>query len=184
VVDVVLARDGETGTSAHRLVGGDAPLSAQGRELGRQLSSLPIDVCLTSAARRTRETARVALAHRDVPCEILPELAEITFGSFSGRPLGEYRDWIAAHPPSAAPGGGESRVDTLRRFGSAFRALLARPESHVLVVAHGLALRAAADERPEPAVTGIAYGSWIRLDREQLVHSVARLEAWCKDPHW
>jgi|SRR6266571_3598674 len=53
-----------------------------------------------------------------------PELGDIRFGAFDGRPLAEYRDWVAAHSPTAAPPGGESRVETLRRFAHAFRSIL------------------------------------------------------------
>jgi broad specificity phosphatase PhoE len=188
VHEVVLARHGETATSAVRIVGGDAGLTATGRgqarALGATLSSVPVDVCLTSAALRARETAELALADRNVPFEVLPELADIAFGSFDGRPLADYRSWIASHPPTHAPVGGESRVETLRRFAGAFRSVLARPERSVLVVGHGLALLAATDERPEPAVTGVRYGAPVRLRRDELEQAVARLDAWCEDPHW
>ena len=184
----MLARHGETETSARRIVGGDAPLTeagqAQARALGAALVSFPADVCLVSAARRARETAELALAGRHVPIETVAELGDIGFGAWEGRPLEEYRAWVASHPPDEAPDGGESRVETLRRFVRAFRAVLRRPESHVLVVAHGLLLRAATDERPQPEVTGVAYGSHVRLTRPELEAAVARLDAWCEAPSW
>ena len=186
--EVVLARHGETETSVRGVVGGDAPLTAAGRaqarELGRALAPLPVEVCLTSPSRRALETAELALAGRDVPREPLPELDDIDFGSFIGAPLARYRAWISTHPPTEAPPGGESRVQTLQRFTRAFRAILRRPERLVLVVAHGLALRAAQDEQPTPAVTGVPYGSWVQLTRAQLADAVDRLEAWCEAPHW
>lgn len=186
--EVVLARHGETETSVRGVVGGDAPLTAAGRAqaraLGRELAPLALEVCLTSEARRARETADLALAGRDVPREVLPDLNDMEFGSFVGAPLASYRAWIAAHPPTAAPPGGESRVETLRRFERGFRALLARPERVVLVVGHGLALRTVLDERPRPEVTGVPYGSSIRVSRTELVHAVERLDAWCDAPAW
>ncbi|MFN2628380.1 MAG: histidine phosphatase family protein [Gaiellaceae bacterium] len=186
--EVVLARHGETRTSAGGRVGGDAPLTdagrAQARELGQRLASFPVELCLTSRARRARETAELALAGRVVPFEELAELADIDFGSFAGRPLAEYREWIASHPPTESPGDGESRLATLRRFASAFGLVLDRPERHVLVVGHGLTLRAATEERPEPAVTGVPYGSAVRLTRAELERAVVRLDAWCEDPAW
>jgi hypothetical protein len=87
-------------------------------------------------------------------------------------------------PPTAAPDGGESRVETLRRFARAFRVVLARPEPHVLVVAHGLLLRAATDEHPQPEVTGVPYGSFVRLARAELEDAAHRLERWCEAPSW
>jgi|SRR5436190_1213004 len=186
--EVVLARHGETETSVRGVVGGDAPLTeagrAQGRALGRALADVALDVCLTSEAKRARETAQLALADRDVPSEVLPDLNDMDFGSFVGAPLEEYRAWIASHPPTEAPPGGESRVDTLRRFVRAFRVVLARPERVPLVVAHGLALRAVLDERPRPEVAGVPYGSSIRVARAELALAVERLETWCKDPAW
>jgi alpha-ribazole phosphatase len=186
--EVVLARHGESETSARGLVGGDAPLTetgrAQARELGLALAPLALEVCLTSRSRRARETAELALAGRDVARELLPDLDDIDFGSFAGQQLEEYRAWIAGHPPTLPPPGGESRVETLRRFARGFRAVLARPERIVLVVAHGLALRAVRDERPQPEVTGVPYGSWIRLSRAELEDGVARLDAWCDAPAW
>ena len=186
--EVVLARHGETATTAEGKVGGDAPLSpagrAQARALGDTLAAVALDVCLTSPARRARETAQLALTGRQVSCEPLPELRDIDFGAFTGAPLATYRAWIAAHAPTEAPPGGESRVETLRRFARGFRSVLSRPERIVFVVAHGLALRAAVDERPRPEVAGIPYGSSLRLSHEELASAVERLEAWCEAPGW
>jgi broad specificity phosphatase PhoE len=186
--DVVFARHGESETAARRVVGGDAPLTGvgqdQARTLGRELAASPFDVCLTSGAVRARETAALALVGRAVPCEIVAELGDIEFGVFEGGSLEEYRAWTASHPPDDAPPGGESRVATLRRFGRAYHALLARPEAHLLVVAHGLTVSALTDERPRPTVAGVAYGSFVRLTRDELARQVARLERWCEAPAW
>jgi broad specificity phosphatase PhoE len=186
--EVVLARHAETETSVRGIVGGDAPLTetgrAQARALGRALAPLRLDVCLTSEARRARETADLALEGRQIPRELLPDLGDMDFGTFAGAPLESYRAWIAAHPPAEAPTGGESRVETLRRFARGFRAVLARPERVVLVVAHGLALRAVLDERPRPEVTGVPYASSIRVSRAELQRAVERLDAWCEAPAW
>jgi probable phosphoglycerate mutase len=186
--EVVLARHGESETSARGIVGGDAPLSAAGRAqaraLGERLRDVELDVCLVSAARRAVETAELALAGRAVPLELVPELGEIRFGAFAGRPLEEYREWVASRAPTEAPSGGESRVDTLRRFARAFRDVLARPERRLLVVAHGLTLRALLDERPQPVVAGAPYGAEVTLTRAELEHSVERVERWCESPAW
>ena len=186
--EVVLARHGETESAARGVVGGDAGLTDRGREqarrLGESLASARIDVCVVSPARRARETADIALAGRNVPLEVLADLDDIGFGSFEGGALDDYRTWVAANPPTAAPPRGESRVATLRRFGRAFRAIAARPERRALVVGHGLLLRAATDERPKPVVTGVDYGASIGLTREQLERAAERLETWCETPSW
>jgi broad specificity phosphatase PhoE len=186
--DVVFARHGESETAARRIVGGDAPLTAVGQEqalnLGRGLAGFPIDFCLTSRALRARETAALALAGRNVPCEIVDDFGDIDFGVFAGGSLEEYRTWIASHPPDEPAPGGESRATTLRRFVHAYRLVLGRAEPHVLVVAHGLTLSALADERPRPTVAGVPYGASLRLTRGELATEVARLERWCEAPAW
>jgi broad specificity phosphatase PhoE len=179
--ELVLARHGESESSARGVVGGDEPLTELGREqarsLGARLAQVPLGLCLTSAAVRARETAELALAGREVPVEVVPELGDIRFGAFEGRPLAEYRDWVAAHAPTEAPPGGESRVETLSRFAAAFRSILARPERVVLVVAHGLTIRAVLDDRPQPVVAGAPYGHSERLTRTSLEQAVRRLES-------
>ena len=182
--DVVLVRHGESETAAAGVVGGDAGLTARGREQARALAGREFDVCLTSPARRACETAALALEGRDVSQAVLPELADIEFGEFTGKPLPEYRAWIASHDPAEAPPGGESRVDTLRRFCRAYRVLLERPEAHLLVVAHGLTLSALTDDPPQPSVAGVPYGSSLELTRAELESAVARLERWCQAPAW
>jgi broad specificity phosphatase PhoE len=186
--ELALARHGESETSARGLVGGDRPLTelgrAQARALGAELASFPAEICLTSAARRARETAELALAGRRVRLEIVPELGDVGFGSFDGRPLADYRNWVAAHTPTEAPPGGESRVETLWRFASAFRSILARPERYLLVVAHGLTVRAALDPSPQPIVAGAPYGRAERLTQAELEQAVRRLERWCESPTW
>jgi len=186
--DVVLCRHGESETAAAGLVGGDAGLTALGREqaieAGRALAGRPFDLCLTSPARRVQETAGLVLDGRDVPQIVLSDLADIEFGTFSGKPLQEYRAWIASHDPAEAPPGGESRVDTLRRFCRAYQALLERAETRLLVVAHGLTLSALTDDPPQPSVAGVPYGSSLELTRTELETAVARLERWCEAPAW
>lgn len=186
--DVVFVRHGESETTAAGVVGGDAPLTAlgreQAREAGRTFAERPFDLCLASPTRRTRETAVLVLEARDVPQTVLAELADIEFGAFAGKPLREYRAWIAAHDPGEAPPGGESRVETLGRFCRAYRTLLDRPEAHLLVVAHGLTLSSLTDDPPQPSVTGVPCGSSLELTRAGLAEAVARLKRWCEAPAW
>jgi broad specificity phosphatase PhoE len=186
--ELAVARHGESEASAAGVVGGDPPLTPAGREqaraLGVRLAGSAFDVCLTSAARRATQTAGIALAGRAVPIETLRELGDVRFGEFDGSSLSEYRAWVESHSPSDAPAGGESRVQTLRRFAAAFRAIAARSERRVLVVAHGLTVRALLDERPRPVVAGAAYGDAVSLTRRELEAAVVRLERWCESPAW
>ncbi|MFL5967904.1 MAG: histidine phosphatase family protein [Gaiellaceae bacterium] len=186
--ELALARHGESEHSARALVGGDTPLTPRGREqaraLGARVRDLAVGACVTSGARRARETAALALDGRDVPIDVDPDLGDIRFGVFEGRPLDEYRSWVESHRPDIAPDGGESRAETLLRFARAFRAVLGRPEQCILVVAHGLTLRSVLDPAPRPVVVGAPYGGCVRLDRRELLDAVERLEAWCEQPAW
>jgi phosphoserine phosphatase len=186
--ELVIARHGESQASAQGMVGGNTPLTKKGRRqalaLGERLLAYPLDICLTSPALRTRETAETALRQRDVPIMALDDLADAGFGEFEGRPLGEYRQWVASHPPTEPAPGGESRVQTLRRFAAACRSILERRERHILVVAHGLTIRALLDDRPQPVVSGAAYADPAWLQRAEFKQAVERLERWCESPAW
>jgi probable phosphoglycerate mutase len=185
--EVALARHGESVAAARGIVGGDSPLTERGREqacrLGEQLPRR-VDACVTSRARRARETAKLALEGRDVPCAVDADLGDIDFGTFEGQPLSDYRAWVETHGPDEAPPGGESRVDSLRRFARAFRALLERREQFILVVAHGLTVRSVVDATPQPIVADVPYGSAVVLSALELERAVARLERWCSAPTW
>src|SRR5919206_2235720 len=98
---VILARHGESELSAAGLVSGDPAeprgLTEIGREqarrLGERLAEEPIDLCVTSEFARVRQTADLALAGRDVPRLVVPELNDIRFGAFEGKPFDEYMTW-------------------------------------------------------------------------------------------
>ena len=147
---VILGRHGESDLSVRGLTNGDPARAcgltetgrAQSRRLGELVASEPLDLCVTSAFARTRETAEIALAGRDVPRLVLPELNDIRFGDFEALTLAEYRAWAhTAGPTDVPPGGGESRAACVARYVRGFRRLLARPERLALVVAHGLPIR-------------------------------------------
>jgi len=75
VESVILARHGESVFSERLLVNGDiavaGPLTAKGEEearaLARAIADDPIDLCVTTEFERTRRTAEIALAGRNVP---------------------------------------------------------------------------------------------------------------------
>jgi broad specificity phosphatase PhoE len=186
--EIALARHGESETSAHGIVGGDAPLTEAGRDqardLARWLRDFPLEICIASTARRARETAEIAVEGRGIPVETDADLGEIGFGCFEGDSLVAYRAWVEQHAPDEARDGGETRVATLRRFARAFRRMLARPERHALVVAHGLTIRSVLDVRPRPIVADAAYGRGVRITHSELEAAVGRLETWCEAPAW
>lgn len=193
----ILARHGESDLSAVGRTNGDPAVAValtttgreQARALGRMLTDEPIDLCVTSEFLRARETADLALEGREIPRLVLPELNDIRFGRFEGRALADYRAWARTHGPvEPAPGGGESRVDTVRRYARGYRTILARPEGTVLVVAHGLPIRyllnAAAGSAPVPSIEQVGYAEPYPLDSAELAAAVERLEAWVDNPAW
>lgn len=193
----LLARHGESELSCQGLTNGDPSLACaltergreEARRLGEQLATEPIDLCVTSEFERARETADLALEDRSVPRLVLPGLNDIRFGEFEGRALTEYREWAHAHTPEdEAPGGGESRVETIRRYVDAYRQILARPERTILVVAHGLpvryALDAVAGNTPVAKVRQVPYAQPFPVSAAQLTAAVGRLEAWLLEPAW
>src|SRR5579862_4924098 len=185
----ILVRHGESDYSARALMNGDASVSVglteQGREqarrLGESLETAALDLCVTSALTRTIETADVALAGRDVPRLMLPDLNDPLYGRFEGGALEDYRTWAAASPSSAAPeGGGESRVAIVARYTRAFRTLLGRREETILVVCHSLPIAYALSARdglsPSPRERLAEYAHPYPFAAAELEQAVAVLE--------
>jgi broad specificity phosphatase PhoE len=194
---VVLARHGESELSLVGRTNGDPSLAVglteagreQARQLGRDLAGERVDLCVTSEFLRAQETADLALAGREVPRLVLAELNDIRFGGFEGRLLTEYRAWAHAHgPDEPAPGGGDSRAQTVSRYVVAYGQLLDRPEPSILVVAHGLPVRYVLDavegRNPAAAVAQVPYAEPFRLGADELRTAVARLAAWSDNPVW
>jgi broad specificity phosphatase PhoE len=193
---VLLVRHAESEFSVRGSVNGDPTVAgggltergrAQARGLGSLLADDPVDLAVTSEFLRARETADLALAGRDVPRLVVPELNDIRFGSFEGKPLDEYRGWAwSAGPADACPGGGESRAAAAERFARGFRTVLARPEQLALVVVHALPIRyvlsALLEQHPTAIVEPVAYAEPHRFSAAQLERAVERLERWCADP--
>lgn len=192
----ILARHGESEFSARGVMNGDPGLAgpltdagvAQARMLGQALRETPIGLCVVTEFERTRQTADVALADRDVPRLVVPELNDINVGEFEGGLLETYRAWARDRSPVEIPAGGESRSGVAERFARGFRLILERPEETVLVVAHGLPIRyvllAMEGTEPRPVVETVDYATPYRLSRSDLEHAVERLELWVRDPIW
>jgi broad specificity phosphatase PhoE len=194
---VILARHGESEFSVVGTVNGDPSVPCaltqtgeeQARGLGERLAEVEIELCVTSEFERARQTADIALAGRDVRRLVLPELNDVRFGSFEGKSLADYRAWAAENDPTAeAPGGGESRSETVARYVRAYRRILARPERVILVVAHGLPIRyvlnALEEKDPAPLVEQVAYAEPYTLGRRELTLAVDRLGRWSRAPAW
>jgi broad specificity phosphatase PhoE len=195
--EVILARHGESELSVVGTVNGDPAVACaltptgeeQARRLGERLSEIEIDLCATSEFERAWQTADLALAGRDVPRLVMPELNDVRFGEFEGRTLADYRGWAAANEPTTeAPGGGESRAATVARYVRAYKAILARPEQTVLVVAHGLPIRyvlnALEEKVPAPLVEQVAYAEPYALGHAEFERAADLLERWAIHPVW
>lgn len=145
----VLTRHGESTLNFENRINGDpavpVALTEKGREearlLGRQVAHIRLDACLCTRFSRTLETAEIALEGRDVPIEVEPLLDDIDVGDLEGIPLEDYRAWKRKHTRRDPFPSGESLDAAALRYAQAFRELLERPETSVLVVTHEIPLR-------------------------------------------
>jgi alpha-ribazole phosphatase len=145
----VLARHGESILNSENRINGDpgvpVALTERGREeallLGRQIAHVHLDLCICTRFSRTRQTAEIALEGRDLPIDVEPLLDDIDVGNLEGIPLEDYRAWKREHTRADPFPGGESLDAAALRYAQAFRKLLEREESSVLVVAHEIPLR-------------------------------------------
>jgi broad specificity phosphatase PhoE len=185
----VVARHGESTLNHENRLNGDptvrVALTQTGREeahvLGQQLAQLPVDVCLHSRFGRTRETAEIALAGREVPLVAEPLLDDIDVGELEGKSLDEYRAWKRSHTRAEAFPGGESLDAAARRYAQAFRAVLDRPERTFLIVTHEIPLRyainaAAGSANLDAPTRQLANGTPYLFDQPALERAVAQIE--------
>jgi broad specificity phosphatase PhoE len=155
---LICVRHGETSWNHDLRLQGqtDIELSDFGREqarrLGARLAGDDLAAVYSSDLRRCVETARIALAGRQLEPILMPELREINLGEWQGHTTDELRrlvpDELArvwGNPVDEAPRGGETRRELQTRVVAAITTIAARhPDERVLVVSHGGALRALA----------------------------------------
>ena len=158
MLTLFLVRHGQTQYNAqHRLQGWcDSPLTPRGlagvRTTAAHLAGRPFNVAYASPSGRTQTTAHEILAHHPSALTVTdPDLREFGFGDLEARPEAEllarydtetmFTDVL--HGRFAGIPGGETGPEFLARVGSAFTRIEAsHREGHVLVVSHGLTLRA------------------------------------------
>jgi broad specificity phosphatase PhoE len=195
--ELIMARHGESEFSVVGRTNGDPAVACaltengrqEARRLGEMLAMGNFDLCVVSEFQRVQETADLALDGRDVPRLVSPDFNDIRFGDFEDDQLTEYRAWAHAHGPDVhAPGGGDSRAETVRRYIRGYRMILGRPERRILLVAHGLPVRYILDAHngrdPAAAVAQVPYAEPFQLDEQELTAAVHRLETWAASPHW
>jgi broad specificity phosphatase PhoE len=145
----LLARHAQSTLNASQRINGDPAVVVDLSEAGRaeaarlagQLAGLPLDVCIHTRFGRTRRTAELALAGRDVPLVEDPLLDDIDVGDLEGQTIADYRAWKNAHTRSDRFPGGESLDEAAARYGEGFARLVARPEQTILVVCHEIPVR-------------------------------------------
>jgi 2,3-bisphosphoglycerate-dependent phosphoglycerate mutase len=145
----VVARHAESTLNFENRINGDPSvpvrLTDKGRDearlLGQQVAHIPLELCVHTRFPRTRETAEIALAGREVPFEADAGLDDIDIGELEGKTLEDYRAWKRQHTRRDRFPGGESLDEAARRYATAFEQLLERPESAILVVTHEIPLR-------------------------------------------
>ena len=145
----VLARHGQSELNVTHRVNGDpsvrvalTPLGeAESARLGAELTAVALDLCVHTRFGRTRQTAEIALAGRNIPLEVEPLLDDIYIGDLEGKTIDDYRAWKRAHTRRDAFPGGESLDDAARRYALAYEHLLERSEQRILVVCHEIPVR-------------------------------------------
>ena len=191
----MLTRHAHSTLNVEGRVNGDpsvpVPLTADGRaeaaQLGRQLAQLPLELCVHTRFGRTQETVDSILAGRDVPRLEEPLLDDIDVGELEGVSLDAYRAWKLAHGRDEPFPGGESLDEAARRYATAFRRLVDRPEQVLLVVCHEIPVRyalngaAGSDDLDEPEHT-ISNATPYLFDEAALTRAAARIAAYAGDP--
>ncbi len=186
----VLVRHGQSELNVSQRVNGDPAVrvaltpqgEAEATALSVQLAGIELDLCLHTRFGRTKRTAEIALAGRDMPVEVEPLLDDIDVGELEGESIEMYRTWKHGHVRADAFPGGESLDAAALRYANAYERLLARRAQRVVVVCHEIPVRYAVNAAAgSNELDGPAHE--IRncvphlLDEEGLARAVARIRA-------
>jgi broad specificity phosphatase PhoE len=187
---VVLARHAHSELNVERRINGDPSqpvhITDQGREearrLGLQLANVALDLCLHTRFGRTRDTAALALAGRDVPIEVEPLFDDIDVGDLEGVSLEDYRAWKRQHTRADPFPGGESLDAAALRYVQAYRELVGGGRRSVLVVCHEIPIRyalnaASGSDALDGPVHEIPNATPFLFDDESLARAADRIEA-------
>ena len=152
---LLLIRHALTESTGKRLTG-TAPgvlLSQAGRtqaeRLAERLASVPLAGIYASPLERCRETAEAVATARRVTVRLVPDIREVEFGRWTGRPLAQLAKtklWrqVQHAPASVRFPGGETVTEVQRRSVDAMNTLAARHGRRVVaIVTHGDVIRLA-----------------------------------------
>lgn len=187
---VLLARHAQSTLNFEQRVNGDpsadVPLTEQGREeakqLGAQVASFDVDLCVHTRFPRTRETAELALAGRAVPMEVEPLLDDVKIGDLEGQEIAAYREVKRSLGRDKPFPGGESLNDAARRYAAAYRRLLDRDVERVLVVCHEISVRyalnaaAGSDQLDGPPFHDLPNAVPFLFDGDAFARAAGRIE--------
>jgi broad specificity phosphatase PhoE len=145
----ILVRHGQSELNVLSRVNGDPTVKveltpqgeAESEGLRLQLANVALDLCVHTRFERSRRTAELVVASRDV--RMLEErlLDDIDLGDLEGKTIDDYRAWKRAHRRDDPFPNGESLDDAARRYATAFENLLERAERRILVVCHEIPVR-------------------------------------------
>jgi broad specificity phosphatase PhoE len=146
---LIVVRHGESTLNIERRVNGDPSVSVdltargeeEARQLGLQVANIPLDLCLHTRFERTRQTAELAVAGREIEWREEPLFDDIDVGDLEGESIDDYRAWKRAHTRRDRFPGGESLDDAARRYARGYAALLDDPHDTILLVSHEIPLR-------------------------------------------
>jgi broad specificity phosphatase PhoE len=146
---LIVVRHGESTLNHEQRINGDPSVRVrltergeeEARQLGLQIANVPLDLCLHTRFERTRQTAEIALAGRDVELRVEPLFDDIDVGDLEGQTIDDYRSWKRAHTRADPFPGGESLDAAALRYARGYARLLDEPRDTVLLVCHEIPLR-------------------------------------------
>lgn len=153
---IYLIRHGQTEWNVMKKLQGwnNSELTEKGIEdaknLSERLKDIDFDIIYSSPQKRALDTAKIIKANRDMEIITLEELKEIRFGVWQGMTLEkvkekyprEYDDYFNRPHLYKPIGDGESLKDIYQRAEKAYKKILNSKAENVLVVSHGVTLKA------------------------------------------
>lgn len=148
-----ILRHGETEWNREDRVQGqmDSPLTKKGREdiasMAEELFPIPIEICYTSDLPRAKKTAEGLINGRKIPIIEVEALRELPLGPWEGKLFKEIqKDPLSViyfeSPDQFSLPGLRNFHDLYKGVGDFIRKLEKDPKDHVLIVAHGVSIRA------------------------------------------
>jgi broad specificity phosphatase PhoE len=184
----LLFRHGQSLLNVDHVINGDpardrglSPLGIEEADrLAHQLAGIAIDLCITSEFPRAQQTADHALAGRDVPRLVDPDLDDIRIGELEGLLIADYEEWKKTHTRDDPFPGGESLNDAAHRYADAFERVLERPEHTILVACHEIPVRyaingAAGSDQLDWPVHRVANATPYLFDAEGLRRAIGQI---------